>query len=56
MSLKLDEKQEILEIQDPRERIEHIMSKIEGEIDLMQTKTHSRPGQAADGKASASTT
>ena len=28
MSLKLDEKQEILEIQDPRERIEHIMSKI----------------------------
>jgi ATP-dependent Lon protease len=42
MSLKLDEKQEILEIQDPRERIEHIMSKIEGEIDLMQIEKRIR--------------
>jgi ATP-dependent Lon protease len=42
MSLKLDEKQEILEIQHPRERIEHIMSKIEGEIDLMQIEKRIR--------------
>ena len=42
MSLKLDEKQEILEIQDPRARIEHIMSKIEGEIDLMQIEKRIR--------------
>jgi len=42
MSLKLDEKQEILEIQEPRERIEHIMGKIEGEIDLMQIEKRIR--------------
>jgi ATP-dependent Lon protease len=42
MSLKLDEKQAILEIQNPRERIEHIMSKIEGEIDLMQIEKRIR--------------
>jgi ATP-dependent Lon protease len=42
MSLKLDEKQEILEIQNPLERIEHIMSKIEGEIDLMQIEKRIR--------------
>ena len=42
MSLKLNEKQNILEIQNPRERIEHIMSKIEGEIDLMQIEKRIR--------------
>jgi len=42
MSLKLDEKQEILEIKDPRQRIEHIMGKIEGEIDLMQIEKRIR--------------
>ncbi len=42
MSLKLDEKQGILEIQDPRERIEHLMSKIEGEIELMQIEKRIR--------------
>ena len=42
MSLKLSEKQEILEIQNPRVRIEHIMSKIEGEIDLMQIEKRIR--------------
>jgi len=42
MSLKLHEKQHILEIQNPRERIEHIMSKIEGEIDLMQIEKRIR--------------
>jgi ATP-dependent Lon protease len=42
MSLKLDEKQEILEIRDPRVRLEHIMSKIEGEIDLMHIEKRIR--------------
>ncbi len=42
MSLKLDEKQEILEIRDPRLRLEHIMSKIEGEIDLMHIEKRIR--------------
>ncbi|MBT4449004.1 MAG: endopeptidase La, partial [Gammaproteobacteria bacterium] len=42
MSLKLDEKQEILEIRDPRQRLEHIMSKIEGEIDLMHIEKRIR--------------
>ncbi len=42
MSLKLDEKQEILEIRDPRIRLEHIMSKIEGEIDLMHIEKRIR--------------
>lgn len=42
MSLKLDEKQEILEIRDPRKRLEHIMSKIEGEIDLMHIEKRIR--------------
>ncbi len=42
MSLKLEEKQEILEIRDPRQRLEHIMSKIEGEIDLMHIEKRIR--------------
>jgi len=42
MSLKLDEKQEILEIREPRQRLEHIMSKIEGEIDLMHIEKRIR--------------
>ena len=42
MSLKLDEKQEILEIKEPRQRLEHIMSKIEGEIDLMHIEKRIR--------------
>ncbi len=42
MSLKLDEKQEILEITDSRLRLEHIMSKIEGEIDLMNIEKRIR--------------
>ncbi len=42
MSLKLDEKQEILEIREPHQRLEHIMSKIEGEIDLMHIEKRIR--------------
>ncbi|MBL7003078.1 MAG: endopeptidase La [Gammaproteobacteria bacterium] len=42
MALKLDEKQEILEIDDPKGRLEHIMGKIEGEIDLMQIEKRIR--------------
>ena len=37
MSLKLEQKQKILEIASQRERLEHLMGFIEGEIDLHQT-------------------
>ncbi len=42
MALKLDEKQEILELDSPKSRLEHIMGKIEGEIDLMQIEKRIR--------------
>lgn len=42
MSLKLEEKQRVLEIQDVRERLEHIMGLIEGEIDLLQIEKRIR--------------
>jgi ATP-dependent Lon protease len=42
MSLKLDEKQKILEIQDVRGRLEHLMSLIEGEIDILQIEKRIR--------------
>jgi len=42
IALKLDEKQEILEIDSPKDRLEHIMGKIEGEIDLMQIEKRIR--------------
>ncbi|AOV17348.1 endopeptidase La [Acidihalobacter aeolianus] len=42
MSLKLEEKQNVLEIQDVRERLEHIMGLIEGEIDLLQIEKRIR--------------
>jgi ATP-dependent Lon protease len=42
MSLKLDEKQKILEIQDVRARLEHLMSLIEGEIDILQIEKRIR--------------
>lgn len=42
MALKLDEKQDILEINSPKDRLEHIMGKIEGEIDLMQIEKRIR--------------
>ncbi len=42
MSLKIDEKQRVLEIEDVRERIEHIMALIEGEIDVLQVEKRIR--------------
>jgi ATP-dependent Lon protease len=42
MSLKLDEKQNILEIDDVRERLEHLMGIIEGEIDVLQIEKRIR--------------
>ncbi len=42
MSLKLDEKQKILEIESCRERIERLMGLIEGEIDIMQIEKRIR--------------
>jgi ATP-dependent Lon protease len=42
MQLKLDEKQKILEIDDVRERLEHVMALIEGEIDILQIEKRIR--------------
>ncbi len=42
MSLKIEEKQKILEIPNVRERIEHLMSIIESEIDLLQVEKRIR--------------
>jgi len=42
MSLKLDEKQRILEIESSRERLERLMGLIEGEIDIMQIEKRIR--------------
>ncbi|MCO6414157.1 MAG: endopeptidase La [Thiogranum sp.] len=42
MALKLDEKQRILEIEDVRARLEHLMGIIEGEIDVLQIEKRIR--------------
>jgi len=42
MSLKIDEKQKILEIEDLRERFEHMMTMMESEIDLLQVEKRIR--------------
>jgi ATP-dependent Lon protease len=42
MSLKLEEKQRVLEIDGVRERLEHLMGLIEGEIDLLQMEKRIR--------------
>ncbi|HHO68416.1 MAG TPA: endopeptidase La, partial [Gammaproteobacteria bacterium] len=42
MALKLDEKQRILEIASVRERLEHLMGLIEGEIDVLQIEKRIR--------------
>ncbi|HBC56558.1 MAG TPA: endopeptidase La [Gammaproteobacteria bacterium] len=42
MSLKLDEKQRILEIEDLNGRLEHLMSLMESEIDLLQVEKRIR--------------
>jgi ATP-dependent Lon protease len=42
MSLKLDAKQRILEIEDVRRRLEHILALIEGEMDVLQIEKRIR--------------
>ena len=42
LSLKIDEKQQILEMQDVRQRLEHILSVMESEIDLLQVEKRIR--------------
>ena len=42
MALKIEEKQNILEIEDPRQRLEHIMGLLETEIDLLQVEKRIR--------------
>jgi ATP-dependent Lon protease len=42
MSLKLDAKQKVLEIQDVRKRLEHILALIEGEMDTLQIEKRIR--------------
>ncbi|MGM0476015.1 MAG: endopeptidase La [Pseudomonadota bacterium] len=42
MALKIEEKQNILEIEEPRERLEHIMGLLETEIDLLQVEKRIR--------------
>ncbi len=42
MSLKLDEKQHVLEINSVRQRLEHLVSLIEGELDVLQIEKRIR--------------
>ncbi len=42
MTLKLDEKQKVLEIQNLRERLEHLLGLVEGEIDILQVEKRIR--------------
>ena len=42
LSLKIEEKQEILEVQDTRERLERILAVLESEIDLLQVEKRIR--------------
>ena len=42
MSLKLEEKQRILEMENVRARLEHLMGLIEGEIDVLQIEKRIR--------------
>jgi len=34
-----------------KERLEHLLSQLEGEIDILQLKAHSRAREASDGKS-----
>ncbi len=42
MTLKLDEKQKILEVQPVSERLEHLLALVEGEIDILQVEKRIR--------------
>ncbi|MDF5919238.1 LON peptidase substrate-binding domain-containing protein [Pseudomonas aeruginosa] len=50
MALKIEQKQDILEITDLSSRVEHVLALLDAEIDLLQVeKAYPRPGQEADG-------
>src|SRR5215470_9416129 len=42
LPLKLEQKQEILEMQDPAKRLEHLLGLIEGEVDILQVEKRIR--------------
>ena len=42
MSLKLDEKQKVLEVEDVRQRLEHVMGLIDAEIDMLEIEKRIR--------------
>ncbi|MGH8279812.1 MAG: LON peptidase substrate-binding domain-containing protein, partial [Gammaproteobacteria bacterium] len=42
MQMKLEEKQKVLELEDARARLEHVMALIEGEIDILQIEKRIR--------------
>ncbi|HET6724759.1 MAG TPA: endopeptidase La [Gammaproteobacteria bacterium] len=42
MALKLDDKQHVLELESPRQRLEHVMGVIEGEIDVLRIEKRIR--------------
>lgn len=42
MSLKIEDKQKILEVADPRQRLEHLMGLIDAELDLLQIEKRIR--------------
>jgi len=42
LTLKLDDKQTVLEILEPKQRLEHVMKQLEGEIDILQIEKRIR--------------
>jgi len=42
LPLKLEQKQQMLEVMDTAERLENLLTQLETEIDILQVKTHSR--------------
>jgi ATP-dependent Lon protease len=42
LTLKLDDKQQVLEILEPKPRLEHVMKQLEGEIDILQIEKRIR--------------
>lgn len=38
LSLKLDEKQKVLEVSEPKQRLEHVLTQLETEIDILQVE------------------
>lgn len=53
MPMDLSQKQAVLELHDARERVEHMLAILEGEIDLIQVETHPLACETTDGAQSA---